>query len=222
MSISKLNSLTIEYITDINSSDYEFKRFGVATFKGLISVNKLTIASACFSQWKGASTTIFNSIKEELSSSEKEVYCFMVSPAWKKDTRIVRHFGLSKALSKDYEVTPLNLVFETVIASGGYVIFCGVAKLTSANNTDIFNLLSTYENGILFSSINSKNTSFSSLIEKLTKLIGTKPISSSFNLDIVKAIELITSEGEKALYPYAWEETGEYHMDIFDVVERQS
>lgn len=220
MSIIKMNDLTTQHIPDIKNSDYEFKRFGVAAFKGVVGVIKLMIATASFSQWKGIAAIIFDSIREKFSSSGKEVYCFIVSPCWQKDTRIVRHFGLGRALSKDYEVGPLNFLFEKEIVSGEEVIFYGVVKLTSANCTAIFNLLSTYENGILLSSASPRSESFGLLIEELTKLIAINSVSSSFNLDIVKAVELITTKDEEALYPYAWEETGEYHLDIFE--QRQS
>ena len=220
MSIRKMNNLTVQHIPDIKSSDYEFNRFGVAAFKGVVSVIKLMIATASFSHWKGVAAVIFDSIREKFSSSEKGVYCFIVSPCWQKNTRIVRHYGLGRALSKDYEVGPLNLLFEKEIVSGEEVIFYGVGKLPSANCTAIFNLLSTYENGILLSSAGSGSKSFGLLIEELTKLIAIKSVSSGFSLDIVKAIEIITTKGEEALYPYAWEETGEYHLDIFE--QRQS
>ncbi|CAK3816293.1 conserved hypothetical protein [Vibrio crassostreae] len=216
MSIRKVNNLTTLHIPNIKNSDYEFNRFGVAAFKGIVSVFKFTIATACFTQWKGVAAIIYDSIREKFSSSEKGVYCFIVSPCWQKDTRIVRHFGLGRALSKDYEVGPLNLLFEKEIVSGAEVIFYGVVKLTSANCTAIFNLISTYQSGILLSSSGPESKSFGLLIEELTKLIATKSRSSSFNLDIVKAVELITTKGEQALYPYAWEETGEYHLDIFE------
>ncbi len=220
MSTRKMNNLTIQHLADIKSSDYEFKRFGVADFKGIVSVIKLMIATDSFSQWKEVSTIIFDSIRDKFSSSGKEIYCFIVSPYWQKDTRIACYFGLGRALSKDYKVGPLNFLFEKEIVSGEEVIFYGVVKLTSANCTAIFNLLSTYENGILLSSAGPGSKSFDLLIEELTKLIAIKSERSSFSLDIVKAVELIATKGEEALYPYAWEETGEYHLDIFE--QRQS
>ncbi|WP_157631161.1 hypothetical protein [Vibrio pacinii] len=211
-----MNTLTTRYIADINSSDYEFNRYGAANFQGEVSVTELMVASASFSHWKGVSDIIFDSISDKFSSSGKDVYCFIVSPCWKKNTRLVRHFALSKALQKDYNVGLLNFEFEKEVISSDEVIFYGVVKLTSENCTSVFNLLSIYENGILFSSSEPESKLFEILVEELMKLIDTKNTRASYSFNIVKAVNLIISEGEKALYPYAWEDTGEYHLDIFE------
>lgn len=219
MSMKQINDLIIQNIPDVKLSDYQFKRYEVATLKGPVSVLKLMLGSTSFSHWKGVATVIFNSVSQKLLPIEKKIYCFIVSPCWNKNTRIVRHFGLRKSLNKDFEVDLLNFLFEKNIESEAGVIFYGVVELTVANCTDIFNLLSIYENGVLFTGINHHNQLFALLVEELANLIEKRPASSSFNLDIIKAINLITSKHEDALYPYAWEETGEYHLDIFQQLQ---
>lgn len=215
MSMKQINNLIVQHVPDIKLSDYQFKRYEVTAFKGLVRVLKLMLYSTSYSHWKAAATVIFDSVRQNFLPREKSIYCFIVSPCWNKNTRIARHFGLRKALNKDFEVSLLNFLFEKDIESETEVIFYGAVELTSANCTDIFNLLSTYENGVLFSSANHHSQLFTLLVEDLANLIEKKPTSSSFNLDIAKAIDLITSKYEDALYPYAREETGEYHLDIF-------
>lgn len=216
MSTNAINKLSSEYVPDVKGSDYEFNRFDKSALKNGVSVLKLLVASASYSSWREAAALIFNVIDEKVLSNGYDIYCFIASPIWKKDTRIVRHYGLGRALSKDSEVGTLDFLFEKEIINDSDVIFYGVVKLTSANAKSIFKLISTNENGVLFSSRSGGDPNFSLLVEELATLVAVKSKSLTFNLNIVEAINLILSKGLEALFPYAWEETGEYHLDIFE------
>jgi len=215
MSTDAMNKLSGEIVPNVKGSDYEFNRFDKSALSNIVSVLKLFVATVSYSSWRGAATLIFNAITERFSPNGLDAYCFIVSPCWKKDTRIVRHYGLGRALEKDFEVGPLDFLFEKEITNDNDVIFYGVVKLTLANMRSICNLLSTNENGVLFSSQGPKDPNFSLLVEELAAIIAVNSRSLTFNLNIVEAINLILSNGSEALFPYAWEETGEYHLDIF-------
>jgi hypothetical protein len=216
MSTNAMNKLSSECVADVKNSTYEFNRFDKTALRNIVSVLKLLVASVSYSSWKVAASIIFDTIVERYSPNGFDVYCFIASPAWKKDTRIVRHYGLGRALDKEFEVGPLNFLFEKEITNDADVIFYGVVKLTSANVRSIFKLLSTNESGVLFSSEGPDDPSFSLLVEELATLVAVKSKSLTFNLNIVEAINLILSKDAEALFPYAWEETGEYHLDIFE------
>ncbi|MEC4728498.1 hypothetical protein HWQ46_23530 [Shewanella sp. D64] len=216
MSTNVMNKLSSEYVLNVKDSNYEFNRFDKAALRGVVSVLKLLVNTVSYSNWR-KSALIFDAVVERYSSSGSDVYCFIASPVWKTDTRIVRHYGLGRALSKDFRLGPLNFLFEKEIVNDHDVIFYGVVKLTSANAGSIFNLLSTSESGVLFSSLGPNDSNFSLLVKDLAMLVAAKPKSLTFNLNIVKAINLILDRDSEALFPYAWEETGEYHLDIFRI-----
>lgn len=216
MSTSAMSKFYSEYVPHVKGSDYEFNRFDKADLKNVVSVLKLLVATVSYSNWSEASPVIYDAIAKRFSSSGIDVYCFIAGPYWKKGTRIVRHYGLGGALEKDFEVGPLDFLFEKEIVNDNDVIFYGVVKLTSENARSIFNLLSISENGVLFSSQGLNDPSFSLLVEELASIVAVKPKSLTFNLNIVEAINFILGKGLEALFPYAWEETGEYHLDIFE------
>jgi hypothetical protein len=220
MSTNAINKLSSEYLPDVKNSGYEFNRFNKTALTGIVNVLKLLVATLSYSSWKGAAVPIFDAVVERFSPNGLDVYCFIVSPAWKNDTRIVRHYGLGRALDKDFEIGPLDFLFEKEVINDNNVVFYGTVKLTSLNAESIFKLLSIYENGVLFSSQGPDDPNFSLLVEGLATLVEVKSKSSTFNLNIIEAINLILSKGSEALFPYAWEETGEYHLDIFESKDR--
>ncbi len=222
MSTDKMNKLSSEYVPDVKCSEYEFNRFDKTALRKCVNVLKLLVVTASYSGWKEATTIIFGALAEKFVSNGFDVYCFIASPTWRMGTSIVRRYGLGRALSKDFEVESLDFLFEKEILSDNDVLFYGVVKLTSENARSIFKLLSTNENGVLFSSKSPDDPNFSLLVEELSSLIEIKSKSLTFNLNIVEAINLILGKGSVAIHPYSWEETGEYHLDIFDdeLVER--
>lgn len=216
MSTNAVKKLYSEYVSDVKESNYEFNRFDKSKLRNIVSVLKLLVIAVGYSTWRGAAALIFDTITEKFSSNGFDVYCFIASPVWKKDTRIVRYYGLGRALSRDFEIDLLDFLFEKKIINNNDVIFYGVVKLSPENARSIFNLLSVNENGVLFSSKSQNESSFSLLVEKLANLVGEQPKILTFNLDIVEAINLILDHKSRAFVPYAWEETGEYHLDIFE------
>lgn len=221
MSTNVMNKLSSKYVADVKDSNYEFNRFDKAALRNIVSVLTLLVPAASYSNWREAEALIFDTVVERYSSNGFDVYCFIASPVWKKDTRIVRHYGLGRALCKGFEVGPLDFLFEKGILNDNDMIFYGVVKLTSENARNIFKLLSTNENGILFSSEGPDDPKFSLLVEELATLVAVKSKSLTFNLNIVEAINFILNKDAEALFPYAWEETGEYHLDIFQGINSQ-
>ena len=52
-------------------------------------------------------------------------------------------------------------------------------------------------------------------LDKFNSFILTNSKSLSCNFNIVRGINYITSDDNYAIYPYSWEEIGDYHVDIF-------
>lgn len=204
-----------ESVPDLKDSDYEFNRFDKSDIRGRVSVLKLMVVASSYSNWEEAATPIFNTIAERFLSNGLDIYCFVVSPWWKADTRIVRRNGLGRSLMKDLGIGKLDFLFEREIINDKDVIFYGVVKVSLENARDIFNLLSKNENGILFSSESYNTIEFNSLVEGLAKISDLKTKTSTFKLNVSEAINLILEKGFEAIFPYSWEETGEYNLDIF-------
>lgn len=216
MSTSAMNKVCSEYVPDVKNSDYDFNRFDKDVLRNIVSALKLSVFTASYSGWAEAADPIFNAMTEKTAADGRDIYCFISNPVWKADTRLVRHYGLGRALEKEFEAGPLNLLLEKPITNDNDIIYYGVAKLISENARSIFKLLSTHENGILFSSHGPDDPKFILLIEELATLVSVKSKTLTFNLNIVEAINLILAKGSAAIFPYAWEETGEYHVDIFE------
>ncbi|MEP3244234.1 MAG: hypothetical protein ABJN40_20155 [Sneathiella sp.] len=212
MSTNQTNRLSREHVPNVKDSDYEFNRYDKACLRETVGALKLFTNSA---NWKDAAPLIFNAVKQRFSSKGLNVYCFIASPEWKKDTRIVRHYGLGRALGREFKVGPLDISYEKEIVDGDEVIFYGMVKLTAANAKSVFELLSVYENGVLFSSKDMNDPNLNCIVGRVAELLASKPKTSTLSLNIVEAINVILKQGSEALFPYAWEETGEYHLDIF-------
>ncbi|MCP4749188.1 MAG: hypothetical protein GY874_24095 [Desulfobacteraceae bacterium] len=209
----KLESNIIHNVVD---SEYEFNRFDKANLKSNISVLKLMINTKSYSKWEKSIRIIWEAILEKFPIENLNVFCFISSPNWKKDDRVTRYYGLKKSLSKEFKIEPLEFVIEKDIVSNNDVIFYGIVKLTDDNAKDIFDLLSDCENGILFTWGGTFDSCFYELVDELANLIAVKSKSLVCYLDVVKAINLILGKGSSVLYPYAWKETGSFHLDIFE------
>ncbi|MFA7823708.1 hypothetical protein [Aeromonas dhakensis] len=213
MNINAMNKLVFGHCM---VNDYEFNRFDKSSLNGSVSVIKMYVSGESYSKWEGAAPVIFNSIEEKYLSKNIDIYCFIVSPFWKLDSRIVRYNGLSRAINKGVDGKPLDFILERAITSNNYVIFYGVVRLTRENAKFIFNLISESESGILFSKETAHDSDFILLIDELSSLVSRETKTSTFNLNVVDAIKIILSRGSEALFPYAWEETGDYHLDVFN------
>lgn len=134
----------------------------------------------------------------------------------------MRYNGLSRSINKLVDGQPLSFILERTVFSDKYVIFYGVVRLTRENAKFILNFISESESGILFSKEIVKETvhdgDFTMLIDELSSLISRETKTSTFNLNVVDAIKIILSRGSHAIFPYAWEETGDYHLDVFNNV----
>jgi hypothetical protein len=69
---------------------------------------------------------------------------------------------------------------------------------------------------VLFSWIGDRHLNFKLLIDDLAKIVRKSSNTTTFNINIVDAINLILSKGSKAIFPYEWNETGQYQVDIFE------
>jgi len=216
MNTNAMNKLTTGYLIDLKGSDYEFNRYDKTALKCIVNVVKLLVVTESYSNWSEAVSLVVEALTDRFFSGGKEVYCFIASPTWKKNTSIVRHYGLARSLAKEFDVEALDYLFERMIVNDSDVAFYGVVKLTAENARTIFSLLSVNENGVLFSNQGLDNFNFSLLVEELSSLVSIKSKSMTVNLNVVEAINLILREGMIAILPYAWEETGEYHLDIFE------
>lgn len=215
MSANSRSKLFNEYVSDVKSSDYEFNRFDKTSLKDGVSALKLLVTTVSYSSWQQAAHLFYNIITEMFLSNGYDVYCFICSPTWKKDSRIARHYGLGRELSKESEINPDEFLFEKEITIGNDIIFYGVIRLEKENTIDIFKTLSNNENGVLFSCRGPSDPNFDSLSQDLAALLSMNPKSSTISFNIVEAINFILDKDMEAIFPYAWEETGEYHLDIF-------
>jgi hypothetical protein len=216
MSTNITNKISIECVANVKNSDYKFNRFDKLALCDSASVLKISALSESYSEWKGVSADVFGIIDEKFLQNGYEIYCFIASPYWQENTRIARHYGLRRLLSKKYGTGPLEFVFEEEIVDGNYICFYGIIKLSLTNSRILFNLLSAHENGVLFSWIGDRHLNFKLLIDDLAKIVRKSSNTTTFNINIVDAINLILSKGSKAIFPYAWNETGQYQVDIFE------
>lgn len=216
MNIKAFNRLYIDKISVKKGNNYDgLVRHNKTAFEKDVNILKLSVYTTSYSCWENAATLIFNTVTDMLSAKSNNIYCFMTSPSWQENTRITGYYGLSRYLIEQFEIAPLEFLFEKMLSNAHEVIFYGVVKLTLDNAKDIFKILADNNNGILFTSLDITNTSLGLLADELATVIVEKNKSSSIDLNIIKTINLILSKDEQALLPYAWEETGTYYLDIF-------
>jgi hypothetical protein len=215
MSIDEFAKFESDYISDVVASEYEFNRYDKSNIDSKVSVLKLEVDTRPYSNWNYSIKKVWEEIILKFPIEEQVIFCFLSSPYWQKDSRIIRYYGLSQSLSRKYKIKHLEFEFEKVIIQEGDIVYYGIVKLTEVNAREIFDLISDCENGVLFTWPMATSNSYDKLVNELAKLVAIKNKSKVCHLDIVKAVNLIIDEGCSALYPYAWEETGTYHLDIF-------
>lgn len=219
MNIPKPIRFERRFFPNVREDDYEFNRFDKSSLSNGICALALTVITESYSNWDRATSIVINSLYEKYSPEYFDLYCFIVSPYWRKDTKLAQYFGLGKFLTKEFQVEPLQFLFEKEIKNENDIVFYGVVKLTSDNAKQIFNLLSDNENGVVFSCRKTITSCLQDVVSELAGIIKSENKTISFNLDIVRAVQIIVNKSCGAIFPYAWEETGEYHIDIFESIE---
>lgn len=222
MNTQKLTKFERKEVPDVMGSDYEFNRFDKSGLGSNVSALMLSVNTDSYSNWRNATNVIMEAVLDKYPPEYFDFFCFIVSPCWKKKNKIVKYYGLAKSLAKEFGVGLLDFQFEKEIENENDIIFYGVVGLTSTNAREIFDLVSSNENGVLFACKKLEDSCFYDVVRDLASLIGEKNKSLTYILDIVKAVQSIVDKGAIAIFPYAWEETGEYHLDIFELRARSS
>lgn len=215
MSINALKKVVSEYVPNARYGAYEFVRFDKRFLEDEVGVTKLLVTSASYSDWEMAADPFFQELASRQMLAQSQIYCFIVSPSWQRNTRVAKHYGLRRLNSIDLGIKLDKLLVEGEVVSGDNIIFYGVVGLTLENAKDLFRFVSRYESGILFSGSACGSVKFETFVEGLVDSVINEPSDRSFHLDVVNAINVIVRSGEEAILPYGWDETGEYHLDIF-------
>jgi hypothetical protein len=216
MNTNNLNSLNRKQIPNIYQSDYEFNRFDKSKLKNNVTATLLSVLSASFSGWTSAYELIYNNIRDALVIQGFEVYIFIANPEWISNTKIAQYHKLSGTLVKKFNINSIKFLEEGQAILDNKIVFFGISKLSIENAKDAFRFISEYESGVLFACRKHNDSSFINIYQGLKSMIFKAPRDRSINLDIVDVINLAATTDAFILFPYSWEETGEYHLDIFE------
>ena len=217
MNMKKSNKIVKKFISNVPSSDYEFNRFDKRSLLEGTNVESWTVCTTPNTLWDEASTVLWEEISSKYLSGESDLFCFVSSPYWQKDSKLVRYHGLAKFLQKEHKFNNIDLDLESYTEIDDDVLFYGVVKVDIGNFNDILNLLSKLESGLLFTWDNQQGDNFDKLVEQLTNTLLSKSKSLTNYLNAPIAINQILDKGIKAFYIYSWPETGDNQLDIFSL-----
>lgn len=211
------NNIVRQIIPSVLTSEYEFNRFNKNQLEKNPTVECWSISSTPYTFWDESAELLWEKLTTTILRGDVELFCFLSSPYWKKDNKIVRYYGLTKFLQKEFKLSNINFEPEQSIEITGDVLFYGVTKVDSSNFKDISNLLSKLESGLLFTWTGPKSCNFTELVNQLAMTVSTKSKSLTNYLNTPQAINNVLQKGSKAIYPYSWVETGDNHLDIFSL-----
>ena len=204
-------------INDILNSSYEFNRFSKDKLSKDTSLNSLSLQADPDSKWSKIGNVLLKEFwKKNKDFEEERLICFIHSPWLSEQNRIVRYRKLSRFFSKDLEVKNLGLVSEIEFNVDGKIGYYGFVELNDENTSKLLQILSDHGNGVIFTCKRSNNSlTIENIVNILQKSITIDHKSEICRTNIVQAIESVTDLGHLVIFPYAWPETGNYHLDVF-------
>lgn len=211
--MKRKSSIDNKLIVDVLSSDYEFKRFEKSCLINGISCESWSYFSEPFTEDKGAIESLCQVLLSEIE--QKELFCFISSPYWLRDSKIVRYYGLGKFLEKEYKVPQLDFRYEESIKVKSNIVFCGVIQLNRNNLKEIVDLLLRVESGFIFAPHKMEHPYFDEIISAAKRNIVNNVNKASNYLHIPVLINTAVNSGSELIYIHSWQETGSYHLDIF-------
>lgn len=211
--MKKKSSIDKKLIADVLSSNYEFNRFEKSSLASGISCESWSH----FSEPYDKNEESINYFCQILLSKMKQkiLYCFISSPFWVKNNKVVSYYGLRKFLEKEYGISELNFSFEESIEIESSVIFYGVIKLNKENLKSVIALLSQLESGFIFTQDKVDNSDYEDIINEAKKNIASTSCQESNYLHIPLLINATIRLKSDFIYIYSWQETGSYHLDVF-------
>jgi len=208
------------YLPRLHQSDYEFNRFSKDVLDEDISVNQLYSIGSPYSHWVGFSECFYDQLKADFIDKDSSLSCFFVFPYWMDDKVRYRKLGPSRLLKKEYGIDSIEFEQINSISESSKLIFSGVINVDRNNSCKVFDLLSTFESGVLFSGGLIEGAGDKKLMDSLDSLINYCAKTTTFRLNIPCSVQKIVSSGRIAIIPSAWEETGEYGLDVFSKADQ--
>lgn len=203
-------NLTKEYIENVRQSDYEFWKDSRLDLFDDVNLIHLHANGVEYMGWETCSSVFY----DEIYAYQPNLYCFLSSGYWQRDSRVVRHLGLTKYLSSRYSIHDLNTCVEGSLNLDNRVLFWGVVQLTNENYSDLFYLSDALDSGIIFGTDESR-FNLSALTDGLISSLETCTKTYECRLRKPVSVNLITSKNMVAIYPYSDEEFGKYSIDLF-------
>lgn len=142
-----------------------------------------------------------------------DLYCFIYFPYWQLMNRMVKYLRLQKYLIKKESKT-FNFIIESEKVKDDYVMYYGIIKVNKNNFSDILNILSLWNTGLLFS-WDEFNLPLNILCDKLVDLLESN--NESVSEEKAKIMNKVTSLDKNSIIinPYTWPEFDNYHLDVF-------
>ena len=215
MSTNYRNMIVRQDYADISDSSYQLDWHSRSELDETIRATSLSVATTPYSKWEGVAQLLMEHARAEQLYMGETIACFIVSPVWKADNRIVRHKGLKDLLKEEYQCDNPGFLFQKVIEKDGMVLFYGIVPICDENIEDVFCLVSLFGNGVLFSMDSHEEPVLSELADALAGTISTNVKSLRARVSIYDAIRTIRGRVKSIMQPISWEETGDYQLEIF-------
>jgi len=205
------------HFASVKNSDYEFSHWNKTDLCFEIGVLRLLMeAELSGNSWREIVFTFLSGIWVRLAGSYK-LYLYFSSPVWMPDTKINRHYGLWKKLSKEYAVVSrLNIVSETCHKSNSKIRYSGVACIQAQDIEQLLPLLIEQRVGVIFAVESSDEETLAEIERTIFHRAVDMPDGRMEHmLNIPQAINAIVGCSGLAVYPNGSEEFGGMYLDIF-------
>lgn len=210
---SNLNyKIQTKKIEDIHNTDYEFNKFNKKDLKSNISLRSIELFIRPYSDWNQISDILLEELWKNIRKDDLKLLCFLQSPGLLENTRIARYKKLHKFYSMDQELT---FIFQKEFTFDKKIGYFGIIDLANQIHTNLIEILSYQENGILFTQNKQKSFNRDEILNIFDQKTLINKKTHHCQLDLIPTIKDLTNQGCLAIYLKSWPETGSYFLEIF-------
>jgi len=204
-------------IASVRNSNYEFSHWDKADVSFETGVLRLFKEDGLSnSPWSTIFAAFLSSIWVRLQGPY-QLYLFFCSPVWMANTKINRHYGLWKKLSKEHPtILELDVVSESSHESGAKIRFSGIARIHPQDIEGLLYLLFSHRVGLIFA-IENANDEIMTNIESLLfdQAVEQPDAKMEHMINVPTAINTIVDSSGIVIYPNGSEEFGGVYLDLF-------
>lgn len=208
-------AITTNYVEKtLSDEEYSFKNGTSLKLNAPIFLKSYGAINAPYEYWRNADGFVSEIFDKEIKDA-KDVFCFICSPYWQKDSKIVRHYALSKFLTKEYQCSELSYEVEDFVENDGQILFYGLVKVTFDNFLELLNISSKLETGFMFSLETRNKENLETIVRNYALKINIHSKTNTTKFPFKAIFESALHNFDKVFYVHSWAEVGENRADVF-------